>query len=139
MAEKKIRIGDMLVQEGAISSGQLEQALAEQKRTGQKLGAAIVSLGFLEEDRLLQLLSEQLQIPFIQLKTYNFRSDIVQRLPEAMARRFRALVLADEPDGLLIGMADPLDLFALDASSDDRSVKKLSPSSTRPRSSTAET
>lgn len=114
MAEKKIRIGDMLVQEGAITSGQLDQALAEQKRTGQKLGAAIVSLGFLEEDRLLQLLSDQLQIPFIQLKTYNFRSDIVQKLPEAMARRFRALVLADEPDGLLIGMADPLDLFALD-------------------------
>jgi MSHA biogenesis protein MshE len=112
--QRKVRLGDLLVQAGLISDAQLQLALQEQKRTGSKLGRTVVDLGFVAEARLLNALSEQLNIPFIELKHFKFDSQLVQSLPEAVARRFRVIVLSREGGGLRVGMADPLDLFALD-------------------------
>ena len=53
---KKIRIGDLLVQNKVISEQQLMSALAEQKKTGHKLGNTLVELGFIEEQKLLSLI-----------------------------------------------------------------------------------
>ncbi|HET7306365.1 MAG TPA: GspE/PulE family protein [Gammaproteobacteria bacterium] len=110
----KLRIGDLLVNHRLISENQLQQALAEQKRSGRKLGRVLIDLGFVEEDNLLQLLSRQLDIPVIDLKHYQFNPDTVRRLPEMHARRYRAMVLEFRPDHALIGMADPTDIFAFD-------------------------
>ncbi|MGH8354524.1 MAG: GspE/PulE family protein [Pseudomonas sp.] len=112
--QRKLRLGDLLVQAGLIGEAQLQLALQEQKRSGSKLGRTIVDLGFIDEARLLGALSEQLKIPFLELKHFKFDNQLVQSLPEAVARRFRALVLSREGGGLLVGMSDPLDLFALD-------------------------
>ena len=114
LRQRKVRLGDLLIQAGLLSDAQLQLALQEQKRTGAKLGRTVVDMGFVEEVRLLTALSEQMKIPFIDLRHFRFDQELVQRLQEAMARRFRALVLSREGDGLLVGMSDPLDLFALD-------------------------
>lgn len=112
--KKKIRIGDLLVQSELITEAQLMTALAEQKKTGKKLGRTLADLGYVEEDKLLNLLSSQLAIPFVQLRHYQFNEQLIKKLPEAQARRFRAIVLAETQGELLIGMADPIDLMALD-------------------------
>lgn len=114
MSMKKIRLGDLLVQEKIISEEQLMQALDQQKTTGQRLGRSLIDMHLVEEDQLLQLLSKQLDVPFIQLRNYQFNTQLTQRLPETLARRFRAIVLAEDGSELLIGMADPLDMFAYD-------------------------
>ena len=111
---KKLRIGDMLTQQGLLSDSQLQLALADQKNSGRKLGRTIIDLGFVEEDKLLKLLSEQLKIPFVDIKHFQFDTELVQQLPEVTARRFRSMLLANEEDGYLIGMADPMDIFAYD-------------------------
>jgi MSHA biogenesis protein MshE len=111
---QKIRIGDLLVQHKVISENQLKEALAEQKRSGRKLGRAIVDLGFAREDQILELLSKQLDISFIDLKHFNFKAEVVKRLPETHARRYRAIVLKEERGAFLVGMADPTDIFAFD-------------------------
>ncbi len=112
---KKVRLGDLLVESGVISNDQLMQALAAQKRTGQKLGRTLIELGFLSEDRLLQVLSEQLRMPFVDLRHYQYDPDTVRLIPETLARRYRAIALKRNPDGsLLVGMADPTDIFAYD-------------------------
>ncbi len=112
--EQKTKIGDLLVKNKAISEAQLAEALAEQKRTGHKLGRVLVQLGHIGEDQLMEFLSHQLEIPIVDLKHYQFRPQVVRRLPETHARRYRAIVLSETPDGLLVGMADPTDLFAQD-------------------------
>ena len=114
LAQRKVRLGDLLVQTGLISEAQLQLALQEQKRTGSKLGRTVIDLGFVAEVKLLTALSEQLKIPFIELKHFKFDQNLVQTLPEAMARRFRAIPLSREGGGVLVGMSDPLDLFAQD-------------------------
>ncbi len=113
-ARKKVRIGDLMVENKIISEGQLGTALAEQKKTGRRLGRTLIELGYIDEDRLLLFLSQQLNIPNIDLRTYKFNPDTVRLLPETHARRYRAIVLDDKPDALLVGMADPGDIFGFD-------------------------
>ena len=112
--KKKIRIGDLLVQNDVITEQQLMTALREQKNTGRKLGRTLIDLGYVDEDNLLNILSRQLEVPFVQLRHYQFDNEQVKKLPEAMARRFRSIVLAEQSGELLVGMADPLDIFAYD-------------------------
>ncbi|KAB7622638.1 GspE/PulE family protein [Alkalilimnicola sp. S0819] len=111
---KKIRIGDLLVQNKIISEGQLQSALDEQKRSGRKLGRTLIELGYLTEDDLLNFLSQQLAVPFVDLKTYQFRPETVRKLPETHARRYRAIVLDETDEDFLVGMADATDIFAYD-------------------------
>ncbi len=111
---KKIRIGDLLIEHQVISPEQLTTALADQKTTGRKLGRVLIESGYVTEDQMLDFLARQLNIPYIDLKRYNLKAEVVQLIPEVQARRFRALALEDTRDGLLIGMADPTDIFAYD-------------------------
>jgi len=113
-ANKKIRLGDLLVQQNIISEDQLMSALAQQKSSGRKLGKTLIEMKFVEESQLLTLLAEQLKIPFINLETYDLRPEIVQRLPEVQARRFRVILLEERANSFLLGMSDPTDIYAVD-------------------------
>ncbi|OGI51227.1 MAG: MSHA biogenesis protein MshE [Candidatus Muproteobacteria bacterium RIFCSPHIGHO2_12_FULL_60_33] len=114
MKPKKIRLGDLLIANKVISQEQLNTALADQKKSGRKLGRVLVENGFLSEDQLLTFLSQQLNIPYIDLRRYHYKPEVVRLIPEAYARRFRAIVLEDSRENLLVGMADPTDIFAYD-------------------------
>jgi MSHA biogenesis protein MshE len=111
---KKIRLGELLIEQKVINEEQLNKALAEQKRTGRKLGRVLTDLGIVEEQQLNDALARHLQIPFVDLKQLSLDQNIVRLLPEALARRFRALVLQQDKNGLTVGMADPTDLFVYD-------------------------
>jgi MSHA biogenesis protein MshE len=111
---EKIRLGDVLVAQKAVSQDQLRLALEQQKKSGRKLGRVLVELGFVNDEQICEAISKQLNIPYVNLKFYNLNQDVVRRLPEAQARRFRAVVLEDRRGGYLVGMADPTDLFAYD-------------------------
>lgn len=112
--QKRIRIGDLLVQNQLISEQQLGTALQQQKQSGTKLGRTLIDMGLVNEVDLLKLLSEQLSVPFISLLDFDFKPEITQKLPEIIARRYRALALTEENGALLVGMSDPTDLFAID-------------------------
>ncbi len=112
---EKIRLGDLLVQQKIISQEQLKFALDEQQqKSGRKLGRVLVDNGFVSEDQISEALARQLNIPFINLKYYNVNLEIIRRLSESQARRFRALALEERNEVLLVGMADPTDLLAFD-------------------------
>ncbi len=102
------------MREKIISENALKTALLEQKKTGHKLGRILIELGFINEEILLDFLSRQLRIPLVDLKRYRFQPETVRLLPESYARRYRAIVLEDRSDHLLIGMVDPTDIFAYD-------------------------
>jgi MSHA biogenesis protein MshE len=111
---EKIRLGEVLLQQHLITQEQLNQGLEEQKRSGRRLGRVLVEQGFVTEDGIAAAIARQLQIPYIDLGHYQVKPDLVAKLPETQARRFRALVLEDHGHALLVGMADPSDLFAYD-------------------------
>ncbi|MDL2353617.1 MAG: GspE/PulE family protein [Pseudomonadota bacterium] len=111
---EKIRLGEILVQQKLLSEEQLGIALTDQKRTGRKLGRVFVENGFVTEEQISGAIARQLAIPYINLKFYNTNPEVVRLLPETQSRRFRALVLEDRRNALLVGMSDPTDLFAYD-------------------------
>ena len=62
------QIGDILVEKKLVTEEELQRALAEQEKTGEFLGSALIRMGCISEEQLLQSLSEQLNIPFTNLK-----------------------------------------------------------------------
>ncbi|MDT8998745.1 GspE/PulE family protein [Paucibacter sp. APW11] len=111
---QKLRLGDVLVQQQLISEEQLGQALELQRTSGKKLGRLLIDAGLITEEALAHVLARQLRVPFVNLKTFALKTELVRLLPETPARRFRALVLEERGETLLVAMADPLDLFAYD-------------------------
>jgi MSHA biogenesis protein MshE len=110
----KIRLGDVVVAQKVITTEQLAQALEQQKRTGRRLGRILVEGGMCSEEQIAEAVARQLGIPHVNLKFHNVSNEVVRRLPESQARRFRAIVLEDRKTKYLVGMADPSDLFAQD-------------------------
>ncbi len=110
----KMRLGDLLVQEQIISEEQLVLALAEQRNTGHKLGRTLIELAYISEEQLLHFLAQQLNIPFLDISRRVIPSEVVNLLPEVQARRYRALVVEDLGDYVVVAMSDPADLQAMD-------------------------
>ena len=111
----KIHLGEVLIQHNLISEEQLRVALDTQKRSGQRLGRVFVESGFVTEEKIAEALSWQLNIPYIDLKFYDVNLELARKLPEARARRFRALVLEERGPALLVALADPTDISGWNA------------------------
>lgn len=112
--KQKVRIGDLLVANGEITEEQLMECLQEQKKSGLKLGRILIERAYIAEDTFLEFLSKQFDIPFYDLKDFSIDSTVVNKLPETFARRYRALVLEEKNGEYVVGMVDPMDIFAYD-------------------------
>ena len=91
---EKIRLGEILMKQNLLSEEQLTLALQQQKVSGRKLGRVIVECGFATEQAISRALARQLSVVILSLKSFDFRLEVVQTLPEAQARRLRAIVVA---------------------------------------------
>ncbi|MDN5331989.1 MAG: type pilus assembly protein PilB [Tepidanaerobacteraceae bacterium] len=108
------RLGDLLVESGMITPEQLEKALNEQRRTGERLGKILTRLGYVREKDILEVLEFQLGIPKVVLEDYQLDPEVVRTIPEALARRYMAVPIRKDGNRLLVAMADPLNLNAID-------------------------
>ena len=113
-APQKIRLGDLLTQEGLLQPGQLQEALSLQKATGRKLGRIFVDNGWVTEAQIAKTVARQLRVPFQDLSDTVVRPEAVRALPEGQARRMRAMVLESDALGARVAMADPTDIAAFD-------------------------
>ncbi|MEX8517282.1 MAG: GspE/PulE family protein [Leptothrix sp. (in: b-proteobacteria)] len=111
---ERIRLGDLLVQQGLISAAQLDEVLASQRSSGRKLGRIVIESGWVNETEIAQALARQLRAPYLDLSKRAVRPEVARLLPEVQARRLRALVLEETAAGVRVGMADPTDLAAYD-------------------------
>src|SRR5437870_3131123 len=113
-ARKTKKLGEILVEEGLISHEQLERALLEQSRTDQLLGRILIDLKMVRESDLMAALAKQIGFRFVDLTDYQIDGGAAMLIPDQVARRYRALPIGYEENKLLVAMADPANLFALD-------------------------
>ena len=116
-ARKQIRIGDLLVEAGAITEDQLQQALVVQKETGGRLGNVIMDLGFISRELLITVLTTQMGIDYVELKTVKIDDAVIDLIPEPLVRKHKAMPIAFDDHNaniLKVAMADPMDLSAID-------------------------
>ncbi len=114
----RVRIGELLVQRGNIDAVQLQSALAHQRRWGGRLGRAIVQLGFMQEHAMMQTLSEQLGVPFVEIGDRPIPRQVVALVPEKLVRTRKVLPLellgSARRGPLVVALADPADLRVID-------------------------
>ena len=85
---RKKRLGELLVDDGAITQEQLEQALAEQKKkTGQKLGSVLVELEMITEDQMIDALKNQLGYPGVNLREHKIADQVLAMADESFLRK----------------------------------------------------
>ena len=110
----ELKLGEVLVEQRLITKEQLQRSQELQGQIGQQLGRLLVKDGLITDAMLAPIVARKLHIPFMTLENSSFRADLVELLPEAAARRLRALVLDDKDDILLVAVAEPIDLVAVD-------------------------
>ena len=110
--EKKL--GELLIEAGYLSQDQLDGALKKQKTSGKKLGATLVSDGIVTEGQIVDILEFQLRIPRINFNDFVIDTEVPRMINENLARKHVLIPVAKEDFSLIVAMADPLDLFALD-------------------------
>jgi type IV pilus assembly protein PilB len=112
------RIGQLLVEVGALDSFQLESALAHQRRWGGRIGRAIVYLGFLREEEVLSAVGNQLGVLYMPLWDKAVPRDVLALVPEKLIRARKVLPVArlreHRRGPLLVACADPSDLAVID-------------------------
>ena len=106
---KKYRLGDILVETNVISETQLQLGVDHHRRTGLRLGDALLQLGFVNEEMLKLALCTQLDVAFVDLDRFSIDRGLTAVLPKAFAQQHRILPVARVDDVLTLALADPTD------------------------------
>jgi type IV pilus assembly protein PilB len=109
--EARPMLGWVLVKRGLITPDQLEEGLADVKRTGMRLGEVLLSRGWLFEGELARALAMQFELEYVDLVTQKFDRYVARMLPLEVARRMFAVpVRWVGENGVLVAVADPCDV-----------------------------
>ena len=110
------KLGVLLIEAGLITPAQLQDTLRYQCMSGERLGSALVAQGLISEDSLMDFLAKQTGVPRMDVKGLEIPASVLQRIPRRLAEQMNILPVAfKEPKSLILAMADPLDLNAVDS------------------------
>jgi type IV pilus assembly protein PilB len=113
-AGKTKKLGEILIEQGLITREGLERALMQQSVDDQPLGRVLIDMGLVKEADLVAALARQIGFEFVDLSSYSVDPTAAALIPEHVARRYRALPIGYEDSRLIVAMADPANLFAMD-------------------------
>lgn len=108
------RLGTILLEEGVITEGQLQEALEAQKQEGGFLGKILVEMGYVSESVLITFLVKQCKIPHIGLMDYEIGQDLIELVPKETCLKHHLLPIDKLGRILTVAMVDPLDVEALE-------------------------
>jgi len=108
------RLTSLLLKSNLVDKKKLENALSIQKKEGGALSQILVREGWISEKELLSLLGQELDIPPIDLSRFKIDPEIARMVPERIARQYHLIPISRIGNTLVISMADPLNIFAMD-------------------------
>ncbi|WP_199424070.1 GspE/PulE family protein [Actinotalea solisilvae] len=108
------QLGDILLDEGLVTEGQLMAALDEQAARGESLGRVLVEIGMLSEAQLVRALAAQVGMDFVELGEYPVDRNAVALIPASLCRRYTVLPIALLEGAMVLAMADPGNVLAVD-------------------------
>jgi type IV pilus assembly protein PilB len=107
--------GEILVSKGLLSREELNEALNEQREHGGRLGEVLLRLKMLSDEDVTLALAEHFSMEYIRLDDITKTDmNIARMLPEAVAKRFCLVAIGEMDDKIIVAMADPLDVVAID-------------------------
>lgn len=112
---RRIRLGESLVEAGLITRAQLDEALKRRLSTGERIGEALVGLGFISERDLLKTLAADADIPFLEPRELVVDPTVVGQVSGVVARAEHIVPLRYEGKSLLVAMGNPFDVGVIRA------------------------
>ena len=120
------RIGEILISQGLITPQQLEEALKIQKEGNEKrLGEILVEIGAISKEELYETLQYICETEYVDLSNYVIDPEVISVIPEKIALQFKLIPISKNDDELIIAMANPLDVYAVDFVKDYTKIKKI--------------
>ncbi|MFH1149083.1 MAG: ATPase, T2SS/T4P/T4SS family [Actinomycetota bacterium] len=114
-AKKKAKsVTQLLIEDGVVTQEQLLEALEQKSKTGKSLARTLIDMDVISESKLTEVLAQHLGLEFADLNTYRVDLTAVALLDEKMASHHVAIPVSFEDDVLVVAMADPTNIFALD-------------------------
>ena len=107
-------IGTFLVDKKLVSPEVLKQAEAEQERSGESLGAVLIRKGDVSETELLKAFSDQLNIPFVNLKDRTIKREVIEKVPARVVQHYKVMPVELNHGVLTIALADPQHMWSLE-------------------------
>ncbi len=107
-------IGSILVEKKLVKPEELKLALAQQEKNGESVGSALVKMVSISEDQLLQSFSEQLNIPFKNLKDLVIDHDVIKRVPARLVQHYKVIPIGWENGTLTVALSNPQHLWSLE-------------------------
>jgi type IV pilus assembly protein PilB len=114
MATQMDRLSQMLLKHQVITQEQLDQAYLKQQETGKSLGRVLLEMGLLKENQLAELIAKELGHEYVDLLEYKINIHATTLVEEQVARRYVCIPLDFEDGKLVVAMADPTNIYALD-------------------------
>ena len=114
------RLGETLIEMGAISSEQLTEALAAQKQSGEKLGETLIGMGVMSHTALVKALAERLGVPGVYLRHGLIDPAVAKLVEREETERLKALPMFKVRNRLIVSMAEPQNLPAIRLRIEDR-------------------
>jgi type IV pilus assembly protein PilB len=108
------RIGQLLVKENLLSADQLSKARDEAAVKGQRLGAQITQLGFLDESELTDFVAKQYGVPSMDLDEIEIDAEVAELIPQEVVEKHNVMPISRAGSTLILATADPSNIFALD-------------------------
>ena len=105
---------DLLLEAGHITQEQLEKALSVQRKTRERLGRALIKLGYITEKTFLNILEAQMGIRRIHLSPSRVDRSVAALIPRALAEKYQIIPLEKQNGTIVLGMVDPTNFFAID-------------------------
>ncbi len=112
--QKRKRLGELLIEAGILTKEKFDSAMELQKGSGKKLGEFLVDKGIVDENSIVDVLEFQLRIPKVDFNHLDIDPEILKMISENLAKKHKVVPVRIEDDKLLVAMADPLDLVAID-------------------------
>ena len=103
-----------MLREGLVTEAQLDAALSEQSRSGKPLGRVLIEAGTVSESDVVRTLARQVGLDFVDLNDVQIDHGVVGLVTEAVARRYQAIPIGWRDRRLVVAMADPANVFAID-------------------------
>lgn len=108
------QLGELLIERGVISNQQLEKALNVQKEKGGLIGEILVESGYAREEDIVQALTAQYGFPYLPLANYEIAPEVVNAIPERVARQYALIPIDKIGDNLTVAMTNPLNTQAIE-------------------------
>src|SRR5204863_2140733 len=108
------QLGTLLLERGLVNQEQLDTALEEQRQSRKSLGRVLIDAGIVSEGDLVSTLAARIGLDFVDLGEYTIDPSAVGLISDSLARRFQAVPIGWEDNRLVVAMADPSNVVAID-------------------------